>query len=127
MLIIYDSLTRNVERFISKIKDEQNEYVKISKGMEVNQPFVLITYTTGMGVVPGPTKRFLKENSEHMLAVMTSGNRNWGLNYGKAGDTISSEYNVPLLMKFELSGKVSDVQKAKELIFHISDNSLQNA
>ncbi|MGL9687456.1 MAG: class Ib ribonucleoside-diphosphate reductase assembly flavoprotein NrdI [Candidatus Phytoplasma sp. TWB_XP] len=33
-----------------------------------------------------------------------SGNKNWGKNYGKAGDTIASTYNVPLVLKFEDSG-----------------------
>ena len=37
--------------------------------------------------------------------MAASGNRNWGLNFAKAGRTISEEYNVPLLMKFELHGK----------------------
>ena len=39
-----------------------------------------------------------------MFAVVSSGNRNWGRNYARAGEYISDDYNVPLLMKFELHG-----------------------
>ena len=47
----------------------------------------------------------LEVNHQYIRGVAASGNRNWGLNFAKAGRTISEEYNVPLLMKFELHGK----------------------
>lgn len=116
MLIVYDSLTRNVERFIKKIKEDGHEYKKISPSLEVHEPFLLITYTTGKGQVPPSTEKFLHQFGHLMEAVISSGNRNWGANYGKAGDKISSEYHVPLMMKFELSGLPSDVEKAKHIV-----------
>lgn len=116
MLIVYDSLTRNVERFIGKIKEDDHEYKKISPSLEVQEPFLLITYTTGKGLVPPSTEKFLHQFGHLMEGVISSGNRNWGPNYGKAGDKISSEYHVPLLMKFELSGMASDVQKVRDII-----------
>ncbi len=54
--------------------------------------------------------------------MAASGNRNWGLNFAKAGRTISEEYNVPLLMKFELHGKNKDVIEFKNKVGNFNEN-----
>lgn len=108
VLIVYDSKTGNVQRFVKKLGLRA---LKVEEGLVVDEPFVLITYTTGFGQVPPSTENFLKKNHLHLVAVAVSGNRNWGGFYGKAGDIISQKYNVPLLMKFELSGTEKDVEK----------------
>ena len=88
--------------------------IKITEQLEVNEPFILVTYTVGFGEVPKSTESFLNRNYKHMMAVAVSGNKNWGSSYGRAGEIISNQYNVPLLMKFELSGTKKDIEKFKQ-------------
>ncbi|NYV67595.1 class Ib ribonucleoside-diphosphate reductase assembly flavoprotein NrdI [Bacillus sp. Gen3] len=112
-MIYYASLTGNVRRFIAKVGLPAEE---IREGLIVTEPFVLVTYTIGFGDVPASVDRFLEENGDLLRGVAVSGNVNWGANFGKAGDIIASEYGVPLLHKFELSGTQDDVNTFKERV-----------
>ncbi|WP_410988649.1 class Ib ribonucleoside-diphosphate reductase assembly flavoprotein NrdI [Bacillus cereus] len=109
MKVVYASMTGNVQRFVSNLKFPST---KIEKGKQlvINEPFVLITYTTGVGKVPVEVKEFLQHNSMNMVAVVGSGNRNWGMNFCKGAVDIATRYNVPLLHKFEISGLEEDVE-----------------
>lgn len=111
MIIAYDSLTGNVQRFIGKIEYPS---VRISEGLLMSHPFVLVSYTIGQGDVPETTARFLAENHRLLQAVSSSGNKNWGSNFGKCADRIAREYNVPIISKFELSGTSRDVATFNE-------------
>lgn len=116
MLVVFDSKTGNVKRFVSKLG---LEHIQIRDGLVVNEPFVLITYTTGFGQVPASTLKFLEDNNELLQGVATSGNTNWGTRYGLAGDQVAEQYSVPLLMKFELSGTKQDVERFKQEVKQI--------
>lgn len=117
MLIVYESKTGNVRRFMNKVKEATGWRIEeLSKDTTLNENFHLVTYTTGFGHVPNPTKKFMANCGNYAKSVTTSGNRNWGANFGFAGDKISHEFNIPLLMKFELSGTPSEVKKFIELI-----------
>ncbi|WP_345806645.1 class Ib ribonucleoside-diphosphate reductase assembly flavoprotein NrdI [Bacillus pumilus] len=110
MLITYDSLTGNVQRFVDKIKN--NTHLKatlIAEDTLITSPFIHITYTIGFGEVPKTTKTFLHSNKEMLRGISSSGNKNWGNNFGLAADKIATQYNVPILLKFELAGTDSDV------------------
>lgn len=111
MLIAYDSKTGNVRRFIGKLKHTSVQAVQIEEALQLNEPFVLVTYTTGFGQVPERVTHFLEKNHNRMLGVAASGNRNWGDNFGKSADLISALYNVPVVYKFELSGTTGDAQR----------------
>lgn len=108
MLIVYTSMTGKVREFINKTGLRA---VDIEDIAFTDEPFIFVTYTIGFGEVPGLAQDFLNDEHENMVAVAVSGNKIWGQNYGKAGDLISEWYNVPLLMKFELSGTNDDVKK----------------
>lgn len=108
MLIAYDSKTGNVRRFINKL---QMPAIQIEEAMKVDEPFVLVTYTTGFGQVPEKVSSFLESNASRMIGVAASGNRNWGDGFAKSADTISQLYDVPVLTKFELSGTKNDVER----------------
>lgn len=108
LLIAYDSCTGNVKRFVGKL---DHEHIRIDAELKVQRPFVLITYTTGFGQVPERTMRFLEQNAAWLRGVAASGNRNWGTRFGLAADHISRLFQVPILMKFELSGTASDVER----------------
>ncbi|AYB37659.1 class Ib ribonucleoside-diphosphate reductase assembly flavoprotein NrdI [Brevibacillus laterosporus] len=107
-LVIYDSLTGNVDRFASRLEYRK---MKLSPELEVNQPYFLVTYTTGFGEVPKSTQVFLQSNYSNLLGVASSGNKNWGQLFGRSADIISLQYNVPILCKFELSGTTKDTER----------------
>ncbi|WNC12231.1 class Ib ribonucleoside-diphosphate reductase assembly flavoprotein NrdI [Brevibacillus brevis] len=107
MLIAYDSKTGNVRRFVNKLPMRS---VEIDPEMVIEEPFVLVTYTTGFGQVPAKVDAFLKRNHTYMRGVSASGNRNWGATFAKSADTIASKYGVPVISKFELSGTSRDIE-----------------
>lgn len=115
MIIIYDSKTGNVKRFVNKLSFPCFSVNKIDK---VEDEYVLITFTTGIGQCPESTLNFMErnENSKLCKGVISSGNKVWGNRFGAAADIISAKYNVPVLCKFELSGDSHDVKKVKEVI-----------
>lgn len=119
MIIAYDSLTGNVQRFVNK----QNQYdaIKISKDLLVNEPFVLVTYTINFGQVSKRTHAFLQNNYSYMKGVASSGNRNWGDSYAIAADIISEQYSVPLIQKFELGGTKKDLERFLQEVSKIDE------
>ncbi|QMV43663.1 class Ib ribonucleoside-diphosphate reductase assembly flavoprotein NrdI [Cohnella cholangitidis] len=108
MLIVYDSKTGNVRRFIDKLKLPA---IQIEDSMHVDQNFILVTYTTGFGQVPEKVMSFLKRNHDRLKGVSASGNRNWGDGFALSADRISEMYGVPVISKFELSGTTRDVER----------------
>lgn len=117
LLIVYDSMTGNVKRFISKLSLPA---VQIQNQMTIDEPYVLITYTTGFGQIPEKVSSFLQKNSKYLIGVAASGNRNWGERFAKSADLISESYNVPVISKFELSGTKSDVEYFKQEVSRIA-------
>nr|WP_072728519.1 class Ib ribonucleoside-diphosphate reductase assembly flavoprotein NrdI [Paenibacillus sp. NAIST15-1] len=117
MLIVWDSKTGNVERFINKLSVSN---IRIHSELIVDEPFALVTYTTKFGEVPGTTLQFLKSNYMNLKGVASSGNKAWGNYYGMAASKIAEMYSVPIVLKFELSGTKSDVElflmEAKKIV-----------
>lgn len=111
--ILYDTMTKNVERFTKKLN---LPVTQIQEDMVVEEDFVLITYTTGFGNVPEKVEKFLEKNATRLKGVSASGNRNWGDMFAASADKISRKYNVPIVSKFELSGTSNDVETFKERI-----------
>lgn len=117
MNVFYFSMVGNVRRFIAKTGLKAcpiGDY-------DVYAPFVLVTNTLGFGEVPAPVTDFLRRNGRWLAGVASSGNRNWGTNYGKAADSIAQEYGVPILLKFELSGTDDDVRIFTERMREIDE------
>lgn len=120
MLIIYYSLTGNVRRFIQKI--DHTNVLSLEQAEGITEPYIIVTGTIGFGEIPDPVKQFLDRHRTNLIAVAASGNRNWGQNFARAGDLISSTYHVPLLMKFELHGNEKDVKEFNIKVEEISEN-----
>ncbi|WP_336788550.1 class Ib ribonucleoside-diphosphate reductase assembly flavoprotein NrdI [Paenibacillus sp. MMO-177] len=116
MLVVYDSRTGNVKRFINKLNMRA---MPIGELDLVDEPFVLVTYTTGFGQVPDRVMSFLNRNGNKLQGVSASGNRNWGDGFAKSADTISSLFNVPVISKFELSGTNQDMEYFVERVRNI--------
>lgn len=95
---------------------------------EVDGPWVLLTpsYKSGNDAndtVPEAVRRFLR--SEHnrrlMVAVMGSGNRNFGQYYQKAAQQIAEISGRPVLFEFELSGTPWDVEECRRLLEELDE------
>ncbi|CAM3551485.1 MULTISPECIES: class Ib ribonucleoside-diphosphate reductase assembly flavoprotein NrdI [Brevibacillus] len=119
MILAFDSKTGNVRRFVNKLNLDMPT-VQIQEDLLLEEPFILVTYTTGFGQVPDKVQTFLKQNHSWMRGVAASGNRNWGTSFAKSADTISSAYHVPLLAKFELSGTMHDLELFKSGVASIA-------
>ncbi|WP_088363947.1 class Ib ribonucleoside-diphosphate reductase assembly flavoprotein NrdI [Bacillus cereus] len=121
MLIVYASKTGKVRSFINKLGMRA---VEIKDEIIVTEPFVLITYTIGFGQVPDEVQNFLEDNHMYLRGVISSGNRNWGNNFGKAADIISQKYrlrngsNIPILHKFEMAGTNKDIEIVRNRILY---------
>lgn len=113
MLIVYDSMTGNVDKFVKKL---QMKYIKIHNELVVDEDFVLVTYTTGFGEIPKSVSDFLTKNHQHLRGVASSGNKNWKENFGLSADKIAKAYSVPIILKFELSGNQGDIIMFREKV-----------
>ncbi|MGL4560841.1 MAG: class Ib ribonucleoside-diphosphate reductase assembly flavoprotein NrdI [Brevinema sp.] len=121
--IYYDSHTGNVQRFINKLEKHNTLFrcIKITSDLFIDKPGHLITYTTKIGEVSEITKSFLshQDNHKYILSVSSSGNRNWGIYYAVAADILSDQFNIPIGIKFELSGTQRDVLNYINKINHV--------
>ncbi|HBV03196.1 class Ib ribonucleoside-diphosphate reductase assembly flavoprotein NrdI [Mammaliicoccus lentus] len=126
MKIIYFSLTGNVRRFIQRAGlSNTMALTEANKTEEINEPFIIVTGTIGFGQVPDPVQAFLDINHKNLKAVAGSGNRNWGNNFAKASEEIANNYNVPLLMKFELHGNQEIADEFREKVVNLYENDKQ--
>jgi protein involved in ribonucleotide reduction len=126
MFIVYFSnVTNNTERFVFKVQEKNNYRIPIKKTEPIEtitEPYVLITPTYGdhekKGMIPHQVKKFLKnpKHIELIRGVISSGNRNFGNEYGIAGEIISRKFNIPHLYKFELAGEREDVIAVKNML-----------
>ena len=116
MLIVYDSKTGNVERFVRKLALRS---LKIEEDTIIQEPYILITYTTKFGEVPKSVSHFLERNYSYLAGVSASGNRNWGQFFAKSADVISNTYKVPVINKFEMFGNQQDVIDFLEGVYRL--------
>ncbi len=78
--------------------------------------FLLITRSFNFGEIPISTIEVLRKHYQQCIGVAVSGNKNWGTNYGAAGDKISQIYGIPLVHKFEGVGFPQDIQIVKSYL-----------
>ena len=107
--ILYFSRTGNLKKFVEKLNYEN--ILPITEGLIVDEPYILLISTINFGQVPIEYKKFLKNNHKNLIGVAGSGNRNWGSNFAKATNIVAEKYNVPIILKFELSGNIHDVSE----------------
>lgn len=118
-LIYFSSVSGNTHRFIEKLGREAKRIPLYTSDETVlaDEPFVLVVPTYGgghgRGAVPKQVIKFLNvpENRALIRGVIVSGNTNFGIAYGLAGDIVARKCNVPVLYKFEVFGTPEDVEK----------------
>ncbi|MDA7025753.1 class Ib ribonucleoside-diphosphate reductase assembly flavoprotein NrdI [Bacillus sp. CLL-7-23] len=119
--IVFDSKTGNVQRFVDKTPFRKIK--KVNTEAYLDEPFILVTYTTGFGEVPKTTEMFLEKNAHLLRGVAASGNRVWGEYFAKSAEKISKQYQVPILHQFELSGTIKDVERFTQEVERIVTKS----
>ncbi len=124
--IVYESRTGQVKRFVDKVEfafvrlkspeipPNALVFHRISSTNipNIDEPFHMLTYTDGFGVVPQITEKFLEQgsNGQNILSIGSSGNKNWGMHqYGRAADIIAKAWDAQLSLKWELAGTINDV------------------
>lgn len=128
MLVVYfSSATENTKRFVEKLgfPSQRIPLTKSDAPLRIDEPYVLVCPTYGGGAsisgnntkpVPVQVIKFL--NNEHnrsfIRAVISGGNSNFGLEFGKAGDVISQKCSVPYVYRFELMGNDEDVRLVRD-------------
>ena len=116
-VIYFDTKTQNVARFVKKLLNYGSfELIDINSQEHFDKPGHLVTYTTGSGQIPVTTEYFMSRNNQLIQTISSSGNRNWGSNFGIAADKIAEQYSIPVLVKFELSGFDEDVTSFVDML-----------
>lgn len=116
MIIVYDSLTGQNKRMAEKLG---YEFINIRDCLDYRkklQNIFLLTRSFNFGEIPESTKLFLNHYSDEVKALAVSGNKNWGENFGAAGDKISKLFDIELVLKYEGSGFDEDVLKIRNWI-----------
>lgn len=125
-MIAYTSRTGNVRYILSRL---QVETVEIKPNLTLTEPFLLFTYTDGLGTVPPIAEQFMVDNATYCKGIIVSGNRNFGhAFFGRAGDILSNTYNIPLVRKLDLRGTAEDyayIQSYYMAIMNLFKNTAQ--
>lgn len=105
-MIAFASRTGNVRYIINKLG---LPHIEITNNLIMDEPYLLFTYTDGLGSTPKIVEDFLKINHQYCKGVIASGNSNFGHSvFCKVADTISQQYHIPIVRKIELRGFQND-------------------
>lgn len=111
-MIVFASRTGNVRSVVSRLNIRSVDIKDIDY---VDEPYLIFTYTDGIGSIPSHVDDFLTMNKSYLRGVIASGNMNFGRAYCLSADKISDKYNVPVVAKIELRGTTVDIAKIKKV------------
>jgi protein involved in ribonucleotide reduction len=106
-MIAFASRTGNVRYVVSKLGLPAFD---IEDRQLISEPFLLFTYTDGLGEIPAKVRQFMEQNGSLCRGVIVSGNSNFGTTFGKAGEVIAAQWSIPLVRKLELRGFGDDYE-----------------
>ena len=117
-LVYFSSVSGNTDRFVRKLAAPALRLPLLARdpAPAAVEPYVMVLPTYGGGsvhaAVPKQVIRFLNDPANRALlrGVISSGNTNFGVAYGLAGDIIAAKCAVPHLYRFELFGTPDDVR-----------------
>lgn len=107
MIVVYDSLTGQGVKMAQKIG---LPFIDIREYKGGDEKIILLTRSYNFGEITDVAKEFLDKFADKVIGVTVSGNKNWGLTYGAAGDKINAQYGIELISKFEGTGFPHDVE-----------------
>lgn len=115
MKVVYMSLTGNVSLFVNKLNTTDS--LELKTGDEViDEDFLLITYTPDMGEIPYEVEDFLEIHRDFCKGVAASGDKTYGADFTMVADTISEQYDVPIIHRFQHDGNDEDVAIINQFI-----------
>jgi protein involved in ribonucleotide reduction len=118
MLIVYLSLTGNVRNFVKEVGMEAVELNYSNPFTEVNDQYIIITPSYNEEITEVISKFIdYKENINHLLGFVGSGNKNFNKGYCFNAKDLSKKYNKPLIFEFEFSGTKDDITEFKKEVF----------
>jgi protein involved in ribonucleotide reduction len=130
MKVYFDSRVGSVKKFLD---DCGIEATRITGDMIVEEPFVLVTYTTNLrvdgekrcGMPPLKTSAFLENNHEYLVGVAASGDKVWGKdNFAKSAEKICNKYKqAKLICTFQKRGTSLDRQKFLEFLEGVEEGN----
>ncbi len=112
IVIVVDSMTGLGKKFAEKLGYPVFD-VQTYQAHPDHEIF-LITRSVNFGEIPSFTNTFLLEHAKKVMGVAVSANRNWGKNFGAAGDKIQLTYGIPLVLKFEGLGFPHEIRQVKD-------------
>lgn len=111
MIAVYDTKTGLGKKFAEKLGLPVQSVAEALSG-----PCILITRNVGYGMIPGPTKRFLKQHGNLVQGVVVNGDRRYGKFFCAAGPKITAKYGLPVLRNIEGEGNPDDAAQVKAAI-----------
>lgn len=122
-MIVYASRTGNVQNIIDRL--DISSY-KLERGLIVDKPFLLATYTDNLGDAPKEVLEFLRYNNNYknLKGVFASGNKNFGEHFCASATKISEWYKVPMIRMVDLrgdSGDIKEIEKQYNIIIKGAD------
>lgn len=116
-MIIYASRTGNVRYIVQKLGLPAKDIVEVD---QCDAPYLLFTYTDGLGSVPPIVDQFMTMYHDQCKGIIVSGNRNFGhAFFGRAGDALAIKYGIPLIEKLELRGTPSNYEAIRNYYYSI--------
>lgn len=125
-VVYYSNMTRNTERFVNKLGLPAS---RIEDGVPV--PSVAIIPTYGAAAVPAVVVRALnnatKEERANIVAIVGTGNFNFGQDFCAGAKKLATKLGVPLIHKVELAGTPEDVADTLAAIAELEAHLQENA
>ena len=116
-MIIFASRTGNVRSIVQKLGLPAKDLAEVEK---MDEPYLLFTYTDGLGSVPPIVDQFMTANSDLCKGIIVSGNRNFGhAFFGRAGDLLAAQYGIPLIEKVEMRGTPANYEAITDYYYSI--------
>lgn len=107
-MIAFASRTGNVRYVVSRL---QLPSIEVADDVKLTKPFLLFTYTDGLGHVPQTVAQFMERNGRLCRGIIVSGNSNFGhAVFGGAGDILARQWQIPLVRKIDMRGFVEDYE-----------------
>lgn len=142
LTLLYISLSGNTENFLVRLENwlTKNTNLEIDKVnvkqlvkddeefFKIPNKFICFvpTYLEGgngvdngdVEILTTPLREFIRKynNSENMLGVIGSGNKNFNNQYCLTAKQYSQEFSVPFLADFELRGTDNDIERIGQII-----------
>lgn len=123
MIVYFSSVSEQTKTFVEKLSLDS---VRIplnateAGSLLIDEDYVLVVPSYAAGGqsfgVPRQVVKFLanEANRDRILGVIAGGNRAFGEKFCIAGDQLSVKLGIPVLMRFELTGTIEEVTKARE-------------